>query len=297
MEKAVYPLKYMNITQGVNGSYSHMGTNAIDIGNRGYKEDLYAPFNGIIKKVYKASGNFVWLQSIDKVKWADGSIDYMTVMTGHDDNVESLYVGKEIKAGEVYYTQGNAGNSTGIHFHIEVGKGKYTGSGWYQNSQGKWMVNNSVRPETAFFVKPDTVIVNDAGYNWKSVVERTTSRDKSKNQIEVNVDNLRCRKTPNGEILGFIEKGIYNILDSQKNGDYVWYKIAESNWVAYDKSWANLYFIKDKEDLSNGNDNKLDETIINEDVNDLEGLKKIYTCKKSDIYYLKLNDGENLYIK
>ena len=295
MEKAVYPLKYMNITQGVNGSYSHMGTNAIDIGNRGYKEDLYAPFNGIIKKVYKASGNFVWLQSKDKVKWADGTIDYMTVMTGHDDNVESLYVGKEIKAGEVYYTQGNAGNSTGIHVHIEVGKGKYTGSGWYQNSQGRWMINNSVRPETAFFVKPDTVIVNDAGYNWINIIKNPTIKNDLVDQIEIKVNNLRCRKTPNGEILGFIEKGFYDIIGNEKNGDYTWYKIAESNWVAYDKSWSNLHIVKNKEDIVKDIETS-DNKVNNDNFIDAE-LTKIFTCKKEDTYYIKLNKGDTLYIK
>lgn len=293
MEKAVYPLKYMNITQGVNGSYSHMGTNAIDIGNRGYKEDLYAPFNGIIKKVYKASGNFVWLQSENKVQWADGSVDYMTIMTGHDDNVESLYVGKEIKAGEVYYTQGNAGNSTGIHVHIEVGKGKFTGSGWYQNSQGKWMINNSVRPETAFFVKPNTVIVNDAGYNWKNIITNTVLRDSKKNQIEIKIDNLRCRKSPNGEILGFCEKGLYNIITSEKNGNYTWYKIDESNWVAFDNSWAKLYLVEKKDNEIK--DEKLNDK--NENVDQKEDLEKIYECKKTDIYFIKLNEGENLFLK
>ncbi len=295
MEKAMFPLSYMNITQGVNGSYSHMGTNAIDLGNRGYKEKVYAPFDGVIRKVYTKSGNFVWLESKEKVLWADGSIDYMTVMTGHDDDVSDLFVGKEVKAGEAYYEQGTAGNATGIHVHLEAGRGKFTGGGWYQNSYGKWMIQNSVKPNVAFFVRPDTVIVNDAGYNFKTILENPTTKDPNKNQIEVKVDNLRCRKSPNGQILGFAEKGFYNILDSKVNGKYTWYKIGESNWIAYDSSWALLHPISKtdppKEEEKPKEDNDKNPSIPK------ENLTKLFVCEKDDTYYLKLYKGEVLYIE
>jgi len=81
IEKAHFPMKYMNITQGVNGSYSHKGTNAIDLAGKDSKIDnVFAPFTGIIKKIYTKNGNFVWLESCDKVQYADGTIDYMTVI-------------------------------------------------------------------------------------------------------------------------------------------------------------------------------------------------------------------------
>ena len=32
MQKAIFPLRYLRITQGVNDSYSHKGTLAIDFG-------------------------------------------------------------------------------------------------------------------------------------------------------------------------------------------------------------------------------------------------------------------------
>lgn len=297
MEKAMFPLAYMNITQGVNGSYSHMGTNAIDLGNRGYKEKVYAPFNGIIRKVYTKSGNFVWLESKEKVLWANGTMDYMTIMTGHDDDVSDLFVGKEIKAGEAYYEQGTAGNATGIHVHLEVGRGKFTGGGWYKNSQGKWTIQNSVRPDSALFVKPDTVIVNDAGYNWRTVMEMPTIKDANKNQIEVKVENLRCRKSPNGEVLGFIEKGFYNILDSRVNGDYTWYKVGESNWIAYNSSWATLHPINKKTNPVEKDEEKPKEDIDSTVVEKPSDFYRIFTCIHDDTYYIKLYEGEVLYIK
>ena len=42
------------------------------------------------------------MESIDKVKYADGTIDYMTVMTMHDNDVSNLKVGDIINQGVVY---------------------------------------------------------------------------------------------------------------------------------------------------------------------------------------------------
>lgn len=300
MEKAVFPLSYMNITQGVDGSYSHMGTNAIDLGNRGYKEKIYAPFDGVIRKIYTKSGNFVWLESKEKVLWADGSVDYMTVMTGHDDDVSDLFVGKEVKAGEEYYAQGTAGNATGIHVHLEAGRGKFTGDGWYKNSYGKWMIQNSVKPYDAFFVKPDTVIDNDAGYPFRTIIEKPVARDTTKNQIEVKVTNLRCRKTPNGPVLGFVDAGFYTILDSTVNGAYTWYKIGESNWIAYDSAWATLYSVAKEDDSSKENADvnvgQKEENTPSDSAMSSTPLTKLFTCERDDIYYLQLYKGEILYI-
>ncbi|MDD3341036.1 MAG: hypothetical protein PHN72_02385 [Bacilli bacterium] len=171
MEKAIFPLRYMNITQGVNGGFTHQGSMAIDLGCKENKEVLYAPFTGIIKKVYKTSGNFVWLESKEKVLWADGKTDYMVVLTGHDDNVESLYVGKEIKQGTPYYMQGTSGNVENIHVHIEVGRGHFKGNGWAKNEEGVWVINEAVHPADAFFLPKEMMIDNDNGYDWKKETE------------------------------------------------------------------------------------------------------------------------------
>lgn len=292
MEKAIFPLKYMNQTQGVNGGYSHQGTFAIDYGTKnGTALDVYAPFTGTIKKIYTKSGNFVWLESNEKVAWADGSVDYMTVMTGHDNNVSDLYVGKIIKQGEVYYRQGNAGNATGVHVHIEVGKGKFTGSGWYENSYGNWTINNGVHPVKAFYVS-NTEVKNNGGYAWVNIIGMPVSRDNKKNQIEVMVNDLRCRKSPNGTILGYVNKGIYNILDSSKNGNYTWYMIGSDNWIAYDPSWAKLYLISNQSDNSN---QAGDDSSDNNTVKPCEG-ELIFTVPKDDMYAIKLYAGEKVYI-
>ncbi|MBR6689763.1 MAG: hypothetical protein IKL65_00330 [Bacilli bacterium] len=169
MEKAVLNVKKLKVTQGMNGSYSHNGELAIDIG---YDCEYFkAPFTGVIKRIYTKT-NTVWLESLDKVKYADGTEDYMTVMTTHDNSVTSLYVGKVIKQGEIYYQPGVKGEATGSHIHLGVGKGKFTGNGW---SRGKYQpkikgyaypINNQYDITKALFVHTDVKQTNPM-YDWK----------------------------------------------------------------------------------------------------------------------------------
>lgn len=163
MQKAVLNVKELNVTQGMNGSYSHQGDLAIDMG---YACSYFkAPFTGIIKRIY-TNCNAVWLQSTEKVKYADGTVDYMTVMTLHDNNVSNLKIGQTIKQGEVYYQPGVKGNVTGSHIHIAVGKGKFTGNGWYKNKYGVWCINNQYDITKALYTHTDVKLTNPM-YSWK----------------------------------------------------------------------------------------------------------------------------------
>ena len=166
MEKAVFLMDYLNVTQKGNGSFSHQGDKAIDIAGKDSKIDsLKAPFTGVIKRIYP-NQNVVWLESIEKVKYADGTIDYMTIMTMHDNDISNLKVGDKIKQGEVYYNEGTKGYTTGNHIHLAVGKGKFTGSGWYQNEYGYWPINNQYDVYKALYLLDSINIINDGGYNW-----------------------------------------------------------------------------------------------------------------------------------
>lgn len=166
MEKILFPVKIMNITQGMDGGHSHKGTKAIDCGwvNEENKK-LYAPFTGIVKQI-KTDSNAVWFQSKEKVLFADGTIDYATVRTIHDNDVSDLYVGKEIKQGEYYYKMGNKGNATGVHVHIEISKGHVTGYA-PQNKYGNWEMPNTINVYDGFCLGDDIIVQDDKGYRWK----------------------------------------------------------------------------------------------------------------------------------
>ena len=166
MEKILFPVKIMNITQGMNGGHSHKGTKAIDCGwvNEENKK-LYAPFTGKIAQI-KTDSNAVWFQSKEKVLFADGSIDYATVRTVHDNDVSDLYVGKEIKQGEYYYKMGNKGNATGVHVHIEISKGHVKGYA-PQNKYGNWEMPNTINVYDGFCLADYTTVQDGEGYPWK----------------------------------------------------------------------------------------------------------------------------------
>lgn len=327
MEKIIFPLKYMNVTQGMDGSYSHKGTFAIDYGTGG-DEKVYAPFTGTIKKIYNTgdgNANGVWLLSNEKVLFADGSIDYAVMKCAHDNDISDLYIGKIIKQGQYFYDMGTAGNATGKHVHIEIAKGGKIG--WYQNKDGNWMLTNSLDQTKAFFVPKDVKIKKDGGYTWKTLVEEVgapVKRDIYVEQVEVLVDNLRARKTPSleGEKLGYISKGIFNVLQTTKADDYTWFEVEKDVWIAYNEDWTTHLSAQKKEPTIEEVQEALDKAKtenselklkINELTNkneelilELEQLKEenvknseyaIFTAPSKGVYYIELEESEMVYYK
>ena len=97
MEKPLFPSEYMRITQGYDEG-THKSSFAIDnAGKDSGISDIYAPYTGIIKKIYQNDANEVWLESSDKVEYPDGTVDYMTMLFAHANSVDNLFVGKLIK--------------------------------------------------------------------------------------------------------------------------------------------------------------------------------------------------------
>lgn len=169
MEKPLYPSSYMRITQGYMTG-SHKDSYAIDEGSKDTGiSDIKAPFTGVIKKIYTADANEVWLESSDKVEYPDGTIDYMTILFAHDNDVSNLFIGKTINRGEVFYQEGTKGNASGNHCHIECGRGKFTGTGWHKNSNGNWSINNGKKPEECFWIDDSIKVLNSNGYNFKKI--------------------------------------------------------------------------------------------------------------------------------
>ena len=75
-------------------------------------------------------------------------------------------------------------------------------------------------------------------------VERNTSV----NQVQTTDAELRIRTKPslNGEVVGYVQLGFYNVLD-QKNADgYIWYKLAKDRWCA---NVSTIYLPSDETDI------------------------------------------------
>ena len=126
-EYAWFPAQTMQLTQLAYESYSHGEQNAIDFVTNG---DVVAPFTGKVTYV-DSNWGYVVFQSEDKVLYADGSLDYMTVTFMHDENISDLASacsnGTIFAQGEPIYQQGGMGygnpNAFGDHVHMAVYRG------------------------------------------------------------------------------------------------------------------------------------------------------------------------------
>lgn len=62
----------------------------------------------------------------------------------------------------------------------------------------------------------------------------TVERNANVNQIETTDESLRIRTKPslNGEVVGHVQVGYYNVLSMKDADGYTWYEIAKNRWCA-----------------------------------------------------------------
>ena len=62
----------------------------------------------------------------------------------------------------------------------------------------------------------------------------TVERNENVNQIETTDESLRIRTEPSleGEVVGHVQLGYYNVLDQKENDGYTWYEISKDRWCA-----------------------------------------------------------------
>ena len=249
MQKALFPILKTWESQPMNVG-SHKDTKAIDFGVLNpYKDTkLTAPFDG--KVVYVDSqekGGGIAFESLEKVKYANGYEDYMTLWTGHDNKPPKL--GTIFKQGEYYSDMGTAGG-VDIHCHLETIKGRFKMTKSV-TSMGSYKFENTIEPYNALFLK-DNTIIKKTKYNWKKegdiILMSDVERNEELPQIKVIVSELRIRSEPNTEsyILGFAKQnGIYNDLEVYKDSKYIWHKIADNQWLADNGNWLQVLPVTD----------------------------------------------------
>lgn len=166
IEDFLCPFTDMYITQGSNGRYSHQGTCANDVrgASQGVRYDYYAPCTCKCLRTYPQSGQSMW-QSVNKVRFVNGRIDYATFMLAHDDNLSNnAWVGKVVNQGDKLGTMGTKGNATGVHCHIEISQSNDTT--WRKNRYGIYCFNHEYDPDYCYFVD-NTNIIRGMGGEWK----------------------------------------------------------------------------------------------------------------------------------
>lgn len=164
IEDFLCPFTDMYITQGSMSNGSHKGIYANDVRGTqsGVRYPYYAPCTVKCLKTYPESGQVMW-QSVNKVRFSNGRIDYATFMTTHDDTMDAK-VGMIVPQGNQIGNMGTKGNATGVHCHIEVSQSSDTS--WTKNQYRIYHFNNEYDLDACYFVD-NTNIINGMGGSWK----------------------------------------------------------------------------------------------------------------------------------
>ncbi len=306
------PLKFVGITDKF-GLRTHPITGVstyhygVDFGWNKYQgEPVLASHDA--KVVYEgydsAAGNHVVLKYTE---------DKKTIINRylHLKNRAIVKKGQKVSQGEVLGYMGNTGNSTAVHLHFEY---------WICPSNYSYKALDvskyAKNPLNYCYLFDDQSASSSSISKVKKVIGFGTSKDESKNQIRITGKYLNCRSLPslNGEVLGYINLGYYNILETKESDGYVWYRVGTNRWVAYVESVVERYLIDNKQDdnSTTEDDNVENNEINTDDSNDTndsnennnidnnqseENLSNYnkFVSTKDDYYYIYLKKGEIIY--
>lgn len=155
-EVALFPMQYLHMSQGEHQLYA-LDFLGWDANGRVYDCPCYAPFT--CRVTFTGNDHNMICQSINKVRFVDGTLDYATVLVAHSMTAPAS-VGTVFTQGDLWYHTGNYGISTGDHLHMEVAKGHQswaTGGLHLNNPYHMWNM----------FATDDTVIDYGMSLNWR----------------------------------------------------------------------------------------------------------------------------------
>lgn len=172
-EDILFPMEVLNITQGDNVG-THRGTYATDnAGKDSGIDPLFAPVTmTLVDYDTTTNGNAVFFQSDKPVRFADGSIDYLTMLFIHDNYIEDIKQVKHFRQGQEFGDEGTAGKATGNHSHMEFAKGKYNHK-YDKNQFGVYHLPNNMPIENACFMDSTEMRVGVA--NWRYTKDTTVT--------------------------------------------------------------------------------------------------------------------------
>ena len=266
------------ITQGfVNG---HRG---LDLVGPNYTlDDIVSYANGTVNMATNGYGN----GQGEGVNWAYGNF----VKIINDDGTVCLYahmeytsvkVGQRVSKGQVIGCMGNSGNSFGGHLHWEY----WSCNDYYKN----------IDPSP--YLAPKEI-----------VLPKSVERDKNKRQFQVDYnDNLRVRTEPNlkCEVVGILNAGIYNFTEEKNSDGFKWVKL-DNYWCAC-TDMSRIIEIepiideKEEDNINIPEDTKtLEIEQLKQEIERLNNVInsfKTFECKKTDKYYIKLEEGKSFLYK
>ena len=168
-EVALFPMEYLYMSQGEHQLYAldFLGWSA---NGRVLDCPCYAPFSCIV--TYTGNDHNMICQSLNKVRFVDGTLDYATVLVAHSDTAPAG-LGTVFTQGQLWYHTGNYGQSTGDHLHMEVAKGKKswdTGGLHLKDAYHMWDM----------LATNDTTVSYGMSLNWRDYEGGVTPSDQTK---------------------------------------------------------------------------------------------------------------------
>ena len=234
IEDFLCPFTKMYITQGAGGSYSHAGTMANDVTNGDTsRAPYYAPCTCKCLVIYPSAGQSMW-QSVNKVRFANGRIDYATFRIAHDET-QDCRVGQVVKQGQQLGNMGMKSpnsNITGVHCHIEIQQGKNTD--WILNRYKNYCFRSETDTDDCYFMD-GTTILNMKSANWKYLkdVPVNACPYKSKGTVKAIVNGIRVRTAPS------TKKGDTGIFYNADSPELYYDRIVLADgwyWAEYDRA-------------------------------------------------------------
>lgn len=291
--------------------------------NHGYAED----YSGVHLSEIKINGSAKVVKVVNKYKSHEDSINYNDFLNNRNSWKDGNYyncisiTGKTVR----FYYDETGGNQ--VHLETYYDNNKYlikilhmdsvnvsvgdivaanTVIG-YQGNTGLVLSNKNrsnptygshvhleVRNSNGVSINPRMFADGSISYNY---LTQSNVIDESKKQFEVLVEAINIRAIPNetSEDLGNVYLGeVYDILGEIDSEVYTWYKIKTGRGLEG--------YVASKKDLSWVKVTNPGEIIIEDDGgSDEEAIKSnielIFECKSDGQYYLKLRNGEKLYIE
>lgn len=222
----IYPLsRYIKITQ-IYWS-NHLG---VDFGwsDGAYcNQPIVAIEDGIVVSCADGYGNTYPSQRIYGNYVCISHGDGWWSMYGHLAKGLTVRLGQTVRKGMVVGYMGNSGYSNGQHLHFELRKG--------ENRKAA-----SIDPLDYLYVEDPTIYVNPNSKQIerirykKTTVGTPVGRDPSRNQVEILATTLNARNMPSldGDRLGYITRGIYNVLGTSEANGFTWYEIEKGLFCA-----------------------------------------------------------------
>ena len=209
------------------------GYNAYDFGwwdavpgdpDSGRNPNLYSMSDGIVSKIdnshpddpdMMAYGNYIIISYPKEVAASIfAHLKKNSCVVKEKDKVAQLQ-----KVAQV----GNSGYSFGNHLHLEVCKSL----SFSRHNGEDYIRNKDVYINSWYIVDPDT----QRDYPIPSLLIEPVEEDITVNQVHVTGTDLRVRKSPEGEIVGYAEEGYYNYTESVEAGGYIWVHVG-NYWIA-----------------------------------------------------------------